>query len=50
MTDIKTDFATSDEYQAPYLLTQAVNQLCPALIWQFRNSAAPYQPPHNEAP
>jgi hypothetical protein len=44
VTDIKTDFSTSDEYQASYLITQAVNELCPALIWQLRNSAAGYRP------
>jgi hypothetical protein len=37
---IKSDFATSDDYQASYLVTQAVNELCPAMIWQLRNSAA----------
>jgi hypothetical protein len=42
--DIKTDFDTADEYQASYLLNQAVNELCPALIWQLRNSAANYRP------
>ncbi|MFQ2876175.1 DUF732 domain-containing protein [Mycobacterium sp. TY814] len=41
--DIKTDFNTADEYQASYLLSQAVNELCPALIWQLRNSAANYR-------
>jgi hypothetical protein len=45
MGDVKADFATSDEYQASYLITQAVNELCPALIWQLRNSAAHYRPP-----
>ena len=45
MADVKTDFATSDEYQASYLVGQAVDELCPALIWQLRNSAAGYQPP-----
>jgi Protein of unknown function (DUF732) len=44
MTDIKTDFNTSDEYQASYLIVQAVNELCPALIWQLRNSAGHYRP------
>ena len=39
---IKTDFATGDDYQAGYLINQAVNELCPALIWQLRNSAAGY--------
>jgi hypothetical protein len=38
--DIKTDLTTADNYQASYLLSQAVNELCPALIWQLRNSAA----------
>ncbi|WP_123024366.1 DUF732 domain-containing protein [Mycolicibacterium stellerae] len=37
---IKSDFATSDDYQASYLITQAVNELCPAMIWQLRKSAA----------
>jgi hypothetical protein len=45
MGDVKADFNTSDEYQASYLISQAVNELCPALIWQLRNSAAGYQPP-----
>jgi hypothetical protein len=43
ITDIKTDFNTSDEYQASYLIVQAVNELCPALIWQLRKSAAHYR-------
>jgi hypothetical protein len=44
MADVKSDFNTSDEYQASYLITQAVNELCPAQIWQLRNSAAHYRP------
>lgn len=44
IADVKADFATSDEYQASYLITQAANELCPALIWQLRNSAAAYRP------
>lgn len=44
IADIKTDFNTSDEYQASYLIAQAVNELCPAWIWQLRNSAARYRP------
>lgn len=43
--DIETDFDTADDYQASYLIAQAVNELCPALIWQLRNSAAGYRPP-----
>jgi Protein of unknown function (DUF732) len=45
MGDVKADFNTSDEYQASYLISQAVNELCPALIWQLRNSAAHYRSP-----
>jgi hypothetical protein len=44
MADVKVDFNTSDEYQASYLIAQAVNELCPAQIWQLRNSAAHYRP------
>jgi hypothetical protein len=44
MGDVKADFNTSDEYQASYLISQAVNELCPALIWQLRNSAVHYRP------
>jgi len=42
--DLKADFNTSDDYQAAYLINQAVNELCPALIWQLRNSAVQYRP------
>jgi uncharacterized protein DUF732 len=45
MGDVKADFNSPDEYQASYLISQAVNELCPALIWQLRNSAAHYRPP-----
>jgi Protein of unknown function (DUF732) len=45
MDEVKADFATSDEYQASHLINQAVNELCPAQIWQLRNSAAHYRPP-----
>src|ERR1700757_4426376 len=45
MGDVKADFNTSDEYQASYLISQAVEELCPALIWQLRNTAAHYRPP-----
>jgi hypothetical protein len=45
VADIKTDFNTSDEYQASYLISQAAQELCPNLIWQLRNSAAHYVPP-----
>jgi hypothetical protein len=45
---VKADVATSDEYQASYLISRAVNELCPALIGQLRNSAAHYRPPAAE--
>jgi Protein of unknown function (DUF732) len=45
MSDVKANFGTSDEFQASYLIGQAVNELCPQLIWQLRNSAAHYRPP-----
>jgi hypothetical protein len=42
--EVKADFQTSDEYQASYLITQGANELCPARIWQLRQSAAGYVP------
>ncbi|MGB5112562.1 MAG: DUF732 domain-containing protein [Mycobacterium sp.] len=39
---LKGDFHTSDYYQAAYLINQAINELCPAQIWQLRESAAGY--------
>ena len=42
--EVEADLNTSDEYQANYLIGQAVNELCPQLIWQLRNSAANYRP------
>lgn len=41
--DVEADFGTTNEYQASYLINQAANELCPALIWQLRNSAANYR-------
>jgi hypothetical protein len=45
MGDVKVDFNTSDDYQASYLISQAVNELCTALIWKLRNSAALHRGP-----
>lgn len=45
MSDVRGDFNTDDDYQASYLVSQAVNELCPGQIWQLRNSAAHYQSP-----
>lgn len=45
VTDVKKDFDNSDEHQASYLISQAVGELCPAQIWQLRQSAAGYVAP-----
>ena len=44
VNSIKSDFATDDEFQASYLISQAAQELCPAQIWQLRQSAAGYRP------
>ena len=33
VTETKSDFFSDDDYQGVYLINQAVNELCPALIW-----------------
>nr|WP_231122604.1 MULTISPECIES: DUF732 domain-containing protein [Mycobacterium] len=45
MGDVKRDVIPNDEFAANYLVSYAINLLCPAEIWQLRNSAAGYQPP-----
>lgn len=45
MSDVKGDVVPSDEFAANYLVSNAVGLLCPAQIWQLRNSAAGYRPP-----
>jgi hypothetical protein len=50
MGDVRADFNTSDDYQASYLISQAVNELSPAQIWHLRNSAAHYQSPPGVTP
>jgi hypothetical protein len=42
VNNIKADFATTDEFQASYLISQSAQELCPAAIWQLRQSAAGY--------
>lgn len=44
MGDVKNDVVPNDEFAANYLISYAVNLLCPALIWQLRNSAGGYRP------
>jgi Protein of unknown function (DUF732) len=45
MADVKNDVIPNDEFAANYLVSYAVNLLCPAQIWQLRDSAAHYRPP-----
>ncbi|BCP14220.1 DUF732 domain-containing protein [Mycobacterium paraintracellulare] len=45
MGEVKNEVLPNDEFAANYLVSYAVDQLCPAQIWQLRNSAAGYQPP-----
>jgi hypothetical protein len=45
MGDAKRDVTPNDEFAANYLVSYAVNLLCPAQIWQLRNSAVHYRPP-----
>lgn len=44
VADIKSDLGTDDDFQATYLISQAAQELCPAAIWQLRQSAAHYRP------
>jgi hypothetical protein len=44
MGDVKRDVTPNDEYAANYLVSYAVNILCPEQIWQLRNSATHYRP------
>lgn len=39
LATVRADLDTDDDYQAAYLINQAVGELCPALIWQLRRSA-----------
>jgi len=41
---VKADITPNDEQSANYLVSNAVGILCPASIWQLRNSATGYQP------
>jgi hypothetical protein len=43
--EVKADFNTSDEYQALYRISKAVNEFCPTPVWRLRNSPAGYGPP-----
>jgi len=45
MSDTKRDVFPNDEQAANFVVSNAVGILCPAQIWQLRNSAAGYRPP-----
>lgn len=45
MADTKRDVFPNDEQAANYVVSYAVGILCPAQIWQLRNTAAGYRPP-----
>ncbi|MCV7412337.1 hypothetical protein AWC05_17130 [Mycobacterium florentinum] len=45
MGDVKNDVTPNDEFAANYLVSYAVDNLCPAQIPQLRNSAQGYRPP-----
>jgi hypothetical protein len=38
VNQVGADLDTSDPYQSTYLIGQAVDQLCPADLWQLRQS------------
>lgn len=48
MGDVKGDITPNDEFSANYLVSYAVNFLCPEQIWQLRHSASGYRPPGGE--
>jgi hypothetical protein len=45
MGDVKSDVFPNDEQASNYVVSYAVGILCPAQLWQLRNSSAGYQPP-----
>jgi hypothetical protein len=45
MGNVKRYVFPNDEQSANYVVSYAVGILCPAQIWQLRNSAAGYRPP-----
>ena len=45
MAEVKNDVTPNDEQASNYVVSNAVGILCPAQIWQLRNSAAGYRPP-----
>lgn len=49
--DVRDEVTPNDVSATNYLVSYAVNLLCPELIWQLRHSAGGYQlPPDQSAP
>jgi hypothetical protein len=44
MSKVKSEFVTRDEFQASYLVAQAVVELCPVFIMAMQNLAVGYRP------
>ncbi len=44
VNQVKAEVQTPDYFLTGYLINQAVDELCPAQIWQLRESAAGYTP------
>ncbi len=42
---VEADVSPNDEQSATYVVSNAVDILCPAQTWALRNSAAGYRPP-----
>jgi len=45
ISDVKQEVTPNDQFATNYLVSYAVNLLCPAQIWALRNSAQGFQPP-----
>ena len=45
INDVKQEVTPNDQFATNYLVSYAVNLLCPAQIWALRNSAQGFQPP-----
>jgi hypothetical protein len=45
MDDVRGAVTPNDETAANYLASYTVDLLCPAQLWQLRNSASHYRPP-----
>lgn len=50
INEVRGDFNIPDDFHATYLISNAVDELCPAMIWHLRNSAAHYRPPPGVVP